>query len=138
MNCNDFSNQLAAFRDPREIPETMKKHMASCSHCTRDYDNALRVMHFLEDETLLKVSPFLKTRVMAMLEPIENNSWYTKPALMTVISLIVFIFGLVSAGLLEGSEKINAAEIVASDYYFQDYPGTQLEEIWFNSDYYEE
>lgn len=138
MTCNEFTNRLASLKYPLEISPEMKRHQETCPQCALAYNNAVMLMQYISEEKAVKVSPFLKTRVAAKLDKPVNTGWYARPAILSVVSVIVFIFGIVSANLLESPEKINPMESIASDYYFQDNYGTQLEEIWFNANYYEE
>ncbi len=138
MTCKEFTTNLASLKDPSEISQEMQRHQTSCPQCARAYDNAVMLMQFINEEKTVKVSPFLKTRVAAKLEEPVITGWYARPAILTAVSVIVFIFGILSANILESPEKVNPMESIASDYYFQSDYSAQLEEIWFNANYYEE
>lgn len=138
MTCNEFTTELSSLKYPSDISQEMQSHRTTCPQCARVYHEAVVLMQFISEEKTLKVSPFLKTRIAAKLDEPVNTSWHARPAILTVASVIVFILGIVSANILESSGKTNPMESIASDYYFQNNYGTQLEEIWINTNYYEE
>lgn len=138
MNCNEFNNQLASLVHPSEMTEEMLNHARYCQDCAKARERNFLLFEYIREEKAVRISPFVKTRVMARIEEPPSKEWYARPALVTVLSVMVFIFGIIGAGFFENTPDLNPMESIAADYYFQDHPGTQLEEIWLNTANYEE
>lgn len=141
MQCKDFNNQLASRSDEDRPTHLMQQHMEHCPSCRDIYARSKTLLDFIAEEKSEKVSPFINTRIMARIEEKkEEKSWVAKPAWITVLSVALLLFGFISASIFTNQSTqtfSDSTEIIASDYYFSENPGTQLEEIWLNSYQYE-
>ncbi|WP_291855889.1 hypothetical protein [Marinilabilia sp.] len=140
MKCKDFNSQLAMLQDMGEIPAEMQEHMKHCDSCNEAFEKTHLLFDFVKEEKSQKVSPFVTTRIMGQIERVEKPSWFTRPALVVVMSIAVLVLGFFSASLFsaqESSKLADSTEIIATDYFFSENPGSQLEEIWLNSYSYE-
>ncbi len=138
MKCTDFNNKLAELTDPEKIPEDMRQHISTCVACREVYEKDLMLMHFIDEEKSAKVSPFITTRILARINQPQQKPWFVKPALVSVMSAALIILGFASASILYSHPpESDATAIIASEYYFDNNPASQLEEIWLNSYQYE-
>lgn len=140
MQCKDFNNQLASLADINRPTIMMQQHMEYCPSCRNAYARTKTLFDLVAEEKSEKVSPFINTRIMAKIENQENKSWFARPALITVMSAALLILGFFSASIFTNQNRqvvTDSTEIIASDYYFSNNPGAQLEEIWLNSYQYE-
>jgi predicted anti-sigma-YlaC factor YlaD len=139
MNCNEFHNQLASIRDTGQLTPEMLQHMQSCSSCSRMYARTQSLFDVITEEKAEKVSPFINTRILAQIEKQEKRVWLTRPAIVSLMSVMIMILGFFTAGIITKQNQVasNSTEIIASEYFFSDNPGAQLEEIWLNSYEYE-
>lgn len=140
MKCKDFNNQLAMLHNMGEIPVDMQEHMNHCDSCSQAFEKTQLLFDFVKEEKRQKITPFVTTRVMGQIERVQKPVWTLRPALVAVMSVIVLVLGFFSASLFTASEPSQLAdstEIIATDYFFTENPGSQLEEIWLNSYSYE-
>lgn len=140
MQCKEFQNQLASLANITDPSTEMQQHMENCSSCRETYTQSHILFNVIAEEKIEKVSPFINTRILSQIEKQEKKSWLARPALVTVMSVALLILGFFSASIVTNPNKqmvTEQTEIIASDYYFSDYPGTHLEEIWLNSYQYE-
>jgi predicted anti-sigma-YlaC factor YlaD len=139
MKCNEFNNQLASLADINSPATKMQQHMEICSSCREAYAKSQVLFDIIAQEKTEKVTPFINTRIMAQIEKTEKKSWMARPALISVISAALLVLGFISASIFTNQNQVisNPAEVIASDYYFIDNAGSQLEEIWLNSYQYE-
>jgi len=140
MKCKDFNRQLAMLQNFGEIPVGMQEHMKYCASCREVFEKTQLLFDFVAEERSQKVSPFVTTRVMGQLEEAQRPGWFTRPALVSAMSIVVLILGFFAASLFTNpapSTLADSTEIIATDYYFSGNPGSQLEEIWLNSYSYE-
>jgi hypothetical protein len=136
MECKDFNSQLAMLHDTGEIPVQMQEHMKQCASCSEAFEKTQLFFDFVAEERSQKVSPFVTTRIMGQIEAAHQPGWFTRPALVAVMSVVVLVMGFFSASLFsnpEPSTLADSTEIIATDYFFSENPGSQLEEIWLNS-----
>ncbi len=140
MNCKVFNNQLAVLHYTDEIPVEMQEHMKHCDSCSKVFEKTQMLFDFVGEERSQKVSPFVTTRIMSQIERAEKSSWFPRPALMAAMSVMVFILGFFASSLFSNAGTpalADSTEIIATDYFFSENPGSQLEEIWLNSYTYE-
>jgi hypothetical protein len=140
MQCKDFNNRLAALGDINRPTTLMQQHMEHCPSCRETYAKAQMLFDLVAEEKLENVSPFINTRIMAQIEKQEERSWIARPAFVPVMSAALLFLGFISASIFTNPNQqvaSNSTEIIASEYYFSDNPGTQLENIWLNSYQYE-
>jgi predicted anti-sigma-YlaC factor YlaD len=140
MKCKDFNNQLAMLQEMGKIPVEMQEHIKQCVSCSEVFEKTQQLFNFVAEERSQKVSPFVTTRIMGQIERAEKPSWFTRPSLVAVMSVVVLVLGFFSASLFSNSGSstlANSTEIIATDYFFTENPGSQLEDIWLNSYSYE-
>jgi hypothetical protein len=140
MKCKDFNNQLAMLHNTGEIPVDMQEHMNHCDSCSEAFEKTQLLFDFVKEERRQKINPFVTTRVMGQIERVQKPAWIMRPALVAVMSVVVLVLGFFSASLFtafEFSQLADSTEIIATDYFFSENPGSQLEEIWLNSYSYE-
>lgn len=139
MNCKEFNIRLAQTNDPGDLPEEMQRHINQCASCRHIYEQTRTLFDFVKIEKEAEVSPFVTTRVMAAIQNPEPSPWLVRPAVVSVMSGILLVLGFLAAGLT--NQKIEtttqSTEIIASEYYFTENPGSELEEIWLNTYEYE-
>ncbi|PWD99513.1 hypothetical protein [Marinilabilia rubra] len=134
MKCNDFNNKLA-FREPlKDVTSEMHQHIETCASCMEAFKKTKALFAFIEEEKQVSVSPYINTRIRVQIENQRTRPKMIRPVFVTVMSVILVILGFFSAELFQNqSNMFDSAEIIASEYYFSDNPGTQLEEIWINT-----
>jgi hypothetical protein len=141
MTCKEFNNQLALLQQPGEVPREMEVHMSNCVSCMEAFEKTKLLFDFVAEEKAKKISPFVTTRIMAQIESAEKpGKVMVRPVLAYVLSLVVLLMGFFSASLFTSSEPSSLAdtsEVIATDYFFSDNPGSQLEDIWLNTYSYE-
>lgn len=136
MKCKDFNSQLAMLHNTGEIPVEMQEHMEQCASCREAFEKTQLLFDFVAEERSQKVSPFVTTRIMGQIEEAQQPGWFTRPSLVAAMSIMVLVLGFFSASLFSntGSSTLaDSGEIIATDYFFSENPGSQLEEIWLNS-----
>jgi hypothetical protein len=105
------------------------------------FEKTKLLFDFVAEEKAKKISPFVTTRIMAQIESAgKTGKVMVRPALASVLSLVVLLMGFYSASLFTSSEPSSLAdtsEVIATDYFFSDNPGSQLEDIWLNTYSYE-
>jgi predicted anti-sigma-YlaC factor YlaD len=134
MKCNDFNNKLASMKDITRLSPEMHQHMENCASCRKAFQKNEALLAVIKEEKRARVSPYINTRIMAQIEKQTARPKIAKPALVAVMSVILMVLGFLSTALFQNhSDMANSAEVIASDYYFNDNPGAQLEEIWINT-----
>ncbi|WP_016776837.1 anti-sigma factor family protein [Anaerophaga thermohalophila] len=139
MKCNEFHNQLASIREKGQLTREMMQHMETCSSCSEMYARTQSLFDVIAEEKAEKVSPFINTRILAQIEKQEKRVWLARPAIVSLMSVFIMVLGFFTAGIFNNQNQVasDSTEIIASEYYFSDNPGSQLEEIWLNSYVYE-
>jgi predicted anti-sigma-YlaC factor YlaD len=139
MKCNEFHNQLASIREKGQLTREMMQHMETCSSCSEMYARTQSLFDVIAEEKAEKVSPFINTRILAQIEKQEKRVWLARPAIVSLMSVFIMVLGFFTAGIFTNQNQMasDSTEIIASEYYFSDNPGSQLEEIWLNSYVYE-
>jgi hypothetical protein len=140
MKCKEFNSQLAILHNMSGISVEMQEHMNHCDSCSEAFEKTQLLFDFVAEERSQKVSPFVTTRIMGQIERVEKTAWFTRPSLVAVMSVVVLVMGFFSASLLSDrgtSTLADSTEIIATDYFFTENPGSQLEDIWLNSYSYE-
>lgn len=134
MKCNDFNNKMVSMKDITRLTPEMRQHMEDCASCRKAFQQNEALLVVIQDEKRARVSPYINTRIMAQIEKQTARPKIAKPAFIAVMSVILMVLGYLSPALLQNhSDMANSAEVIASDYYFSDNPGAQLEEIWINT-----
>lgn len=135
MNCKEIHTKLAQAQSLQDIPEEMHHHIRECESCREVFEQTLALLGFVETEKEKEVSPFLTTRVMAKIQRPAPIPWLARPAVVSVMSVILMILGFFTANLTDTQSEnaSDSTEIIASEYYFTENPGSELEEIWLNS-----
>lgn len=141
MNCKEFKNQLASLEQPDTLPPAMHEHIGTCASCRSVWEKTQMLFSFVTEEKTRKVSPFVTTRIMAEIEDAGRPSGVLgRPVLVSVLSVFLLLLGFFSASLFtnpQPSALADSTENIATDYFFSDNPGSQLEEIWLNTYTYE-
>ncbi len=134
MNCKEIHTKLAHIRDIQDIPDEMQRHIRECDSCREVYEQTRALLGFVETEKEKEVSPFLTTRVMAKIQRPAPIPWLARPAVVSVMAVFLLVLGFFTANLTDkpGENPSEATEIIASEYYFTENPGSELEEIWLN------
>lgn len=136
MNCKEFNKLLASpEREQKNITKDMQKHMEECPSCHAAYEQFLKLFQYISEEKSEKISPFITTRVIAKIERRTNRERQMKRVLIPVLSFIFLLLGFFSAQIFISLDTISeeSVEIIASEYYLSDNPGTLLEETWLNT-----
>lgn len=135
MKCQELNNQLASMNDITGLTPEMHRHIETCASCRKAYDKTESLLAFIAEEKSARVSPFVKTRVMAQIENPPVKPKPLKPAFVTAMSVMLLVLGFFSGGIFQNHGELasDRTEVIASDYYFSDNPGAQLEEIWINT-----
>lgn len=134
MKCKDFNDILASMKDITRLSPEMHQHMENCASCRKAFQKNEALLAVIKEEKRARISPYINTRIMAQIEKQTARPKIAKPALVAVMSVILMVLGFLSPALLQNhSDMANSAEVIASDYYFSDNPGAQLEEIWINT-----
>ena len=135
MNCNEFKNRLASLKEVDHLDGDMAEHLEHCPTCHEMHAKMLTLYNIILEEKSEKISPFINTRIMANISSREARTWQTKPSFVTVLSIFFVMLGFFSAKIFTQSPLMTTdhIEIIASDYYFTENPGSQLEKIWLNT-----
>ena len=139
MNCKDFNIKLGALHDMDKMPEDMRRHMEQCASCREAYDQARALFEFVNSEKKAEPSPFITTRIMAKIHRPVPAPWIARPAIVSIMSVVLMVLGFFTANFTDRQQEItqDSSEVIASEYYFTENPGAELEEIWLNDYDYE-
>ncbi|MFO8001847.1 MAG: hypothetical protein R6U46_11425 [Marinilabilia sp.] len=139
MNCEEIHTKLAQIKNLQDIPEEMHQHIRECEACREVYEQTRALLDFVGTEKEKEVSPFLATRVMAHIQGPPPSPWLARPAVVSVMSVVLLFLGFLTATLTDKQSEntSDATEIIASEYYFTENPASELEDIWLNSYEYE-
>lgn len=135
MNCEEFNNQLASIQDIEHLTADMQHHIEGCQSCREMYYQLLKLFQYVSEERAVKVSPFINTRILAAIEKSSYSQKRIKTGLVPVLSVVFMLLGFFSARWFIGTDTISreSVEIIASEYYLSENPGTLLEETWLNT-----
>lgn len=137
MKCKEFNSQLASHRQPDVVSPEMRGHIEECPSCRSVWEKTQLLFDFVAEEKARNISPFVTTRIMAEIESVERPSAIVfRPVQLSVLSVGLLLLGFISASLFsnpQSSSLADSTKIIATDYFFSDNPGSQLEEIWLNS-----
>ncbi len=140
MNCSVFEKELLAHQHKVELGLDARLHADSCLHCRLLAQSQQTLLSAVADEKLVRVPPFLSTRVMADLNNREmtvHSYRVWKPALQVAAVLLALVGGYSGSVLMDQGSAIDDFSAVLSDYFLMDEPGLSIEEGWLYSESYE-
>lgn len=139
MNCKEFNIKLGTIHDPEKMPEEMVRHMEQCTSCREACDQTRALFDFINSEKKAEPSPFITTRIMAKIQHPAPAPWFARPAVVSIMSVALMVLGFFTANFTDRQQEKTqgSSEVIASEYYFTENPGSELEEIWLNDYDYE-
>ncbi|NLJ44160.1 MAG: hypothetical protein GX431_10910 [Bacteroidales bacterium] len=110
MNCQLCQKNLDAYQEgrlPSDMMTQVESHLETCDSCKRIYNAQLLAGRVIITEKETDANPFLVTRVMAMIENMENTGHekeslrirLLRPALVTVSLAAAVFFGIMLGNL---------------------------------------
>jgi len=110
MNCQLCQKNLDAYQEgrlPSDMMTQVESHLETCDSCKRIYNAQLLAGRVIITEKETDANPFLVTRVMAMIENMENTGHekesvrirILRPALVTVSLAAAVFFGIMLGNL---------------------------------------